>query len=373
MNDLVSIILPVYNGQAFLAPAIESVLAQTYSNWEMIIIDDGSTDSTPQVIDRYQDKRIVKLAQANSGGASARNAALAQARGGYIAFLDADDLYLPDALANLASFLADNPQFDVVFSNGYVIDEHDRRLSQLSDHRPGIFVGNILEPLILNADVITVPVCTLTRRALVDQSRAKFDPEFMISEDWDFWIQLAPHGQFGYLDRLTCAYRIHQTNKTRRTSWQQRRAEILRLQLKLLTSNWFDALSLNTRQLFAYRLLIDSLKHDVVQQRARLSSPPLSALPPAVQADLWRLVGSQHLALRSNSEFAADCYRTALRIFPADRKSKFLSFSLSRLGHWPTNLFIRLWRIFVAINRSIHRIGRPYPKPFPAGFGTFRE
>ncbi len=364
--------MPVYNGAAFIAEAIESVLAQTYPNWELIIIDDGSIDSTPQVIARYQDQRIIKLAQANAGEASARNAGLAHARGVYIAFLDADDLYLPEALADMLSFLAGNPQFDVVFSNGYVIDERDRRLSQLSDHRPGIFVGNILESLILNAAVITVPVCTLTRRALVDQSRASFDHELMIGEDWDFWIQLAQHGRFGYLDRLTCAYRVHQTNMTRRSGWQRRRADLIRIRLKVLRSNWFGNLSLATRLRFV-QLLIDLMPGDSDQQRSILNDEPVTNLPFAAQAEVWRQTGRSHLLRGLDTEFAAECFRTALQKSSADRKSRILLFVLSRLGRWPTIGLIKIQERWVNFNGALWRHGKVKPQPVPAGLGSFKN
>ena len=93
-NDLVSIVTPMYNGERFVAQTIDSVLAQSYSRWEMLIVDDGSKDNSPALIGKYaqQDARIKLIRQPNGGSASARNNALRHAQGRYICFLDADDL-----------------------------------------------------------------------------------------------------------------------------------------------------------------------------------------------------------------------------------------------------------------------------------------
>ncbi|MFT0331182.1 glycosyltransferase family 2 protein [Bacteroides thetaiotaomicron] len=93
-NQLVSIITPMYNGEKYVSQTIESVLAQTYQNWEMIIVDDGSKDASPQIVKKYsiEDNRIKLVHQQNAGSAAARNNALRRANGRYICFLDADDL-----------------------------------------------------------------------------------------------------------------------------------------------------------------------------------------------------------------------------------------------------------------------------------------
>lgn len=108
MNDLVSIITPCYNNAAFIAQTIDSVFAQTYPYWEMIIVDDGSNDNSKQIIDDYaaQDKRlkIIKLAK-NTGTAQARNKAIKIAKGRYIAFLDADDLWISHKLKQQLKFM----------------------------------------------------------------------------------------------------------------------------------------------------------------------------------------------------------------------------------------------------------------------------
>lgn len=110
MNDLVSVIMPSYNTAKFIAETIDSVLAQTYSNWELIIVDDCSTDNTDEVVSRYlSDGRIKYLKnEKNSGAAVSRNRALKEANGKWIAFLDSDDLWEPEKLQKQIRFMLDN-------------------------------------------------------------------------------------------------------------------------------------------------------------------------------------------------------------------------------------------------------------------------
>ncbi len=109
MNELVSIIMPSYNTGKYIAESIKSVQAQTYENWELIIVDDCSKDNTDSVVAEFQDKRIVYLKnEVNSGAAVSRNRALREAKGRWIAFLDSDDLWLPEKLEKQVSFMREN-------------------------------------------------------------------------------------------------------------------------------------------------------------------------------------------------------------------------------------------------------------------------
>ena len=107
-NILISIILPTYNRSEFIGKAIESVLAQTYGNWECVIVDDGSTDNTDEVLSAYGDPRFVCLRQENQGVSGARNTGLAACGGGVIALLDSDDEWLPTKLETQISYMRDN-------------------------------------------------------------------------------------------------------------------------------------------------------------------------------------------------------------------------------------------------------------------------
>ena len=115
MNELVSIVMPSYNTAKFISSAIESVLMQTYQNWELLIVDDCSTDNTDEVVSNYDDKRIIYLKnEKNSGAAVSRNKALNKARGEWIAFLDSDDLWYETKLEEQIEFMKKNEYY---FSN----------------------------------------------------------------------------------------------------------------------------------------------------------------------------------------------------------------------------------------------------------------
>lgn len=124
----ISVVMSVYNGEDFLAEAIESVLNQTYKDFEFIIVDDGSTDSTPKILAKYQalDQRIIIDSHANMGLANSLNRAIDIAKGEWIARIDADDIMLPNRLEEQTKFVEANPEVDVVATWVYYIDEHSK-------------------------------------------------------------------------------------------------------------------------------------------------------------------------------------------------------------------------------------------------------
>lgn len=360
----VSVIMPAYNAECFIAQAIESVLNQTLTNWELIVVNDGSTDGTAEVLAGYTDERIRVTHQVNGGEAVARNRGLDAVKGEFVAFLDADDLYLPNALASMVRYLSSNPEVDVLLSDGYFCDEHGKPLMRLSEHRPGPYTGDILEPLVLSASVISGIICTMSRRTAIERSGARFDPTLVIGPDWDFWIQLARHARFGYLDQLTCMYRMHQTNITTAAGAQRRKADLVRGRLKVLNAGWFATLSLGTRRAFFYGLLTDLLAGDPQQQAEILQTSAFRALPPAAQADLLRHVASDHLSRLAQPAFAVACLRQSLTLEPASRKGRVLYLLASRSPGLAA-VALAAWgrgRKALAFTRSVRRHGA---KPVP--------
>lgn len=123
MNDLVSIIMPSYNTEKYIAETIQSVIDQTYTNWELIIVDDCSNDNTDEVVSQFDDARIKYIKNSvNSGAAVSRNMALKEASGKWIAFLDSDDLWMQDKLEKQLSFMKEN-NYHFSYTNYYEIDE----------------------------------------------------------------------------------------------------------------------------------------------------------------------------------------------------------------------------------------------------------
>lgn len=133
MNELVSIVTPTYNCSKYIEKTIKSVINQTYKNWEMIIVDDCSTDNTEKIVRKYQQQYpniIYKILDKNSGAAVARNTALKNAKGRYIAFLDSDDLWVPEKLEKQINFMKNNNYY-FSYTNYEEIDENDNSLNKL--------------------------------------------------------------------------------------------------------------------------------------------------------------------------------------------------------------------------------------------------
>jgi len=369
----VSVITPVHNGAKYLGPALDSVLAQTMRSWELIVVDDGSTDATPDLVQGYTDPRIVKVRQQHSGEAAARNTGLRYATGEFVGFLDADDLFLPNALADLTAFLGQHPEYEVVYSDGYVRDENDRRRTRLSDYRPGNYTGDVLEPMTLTNCVIALN-CLLARRATIERYDIAFDRRLVIGPDWDFCIQLARHGRFGYVDAVTCVYRVHQTNITRTAGRHRRDEDLLLVRTKVLNAEWFSDLSVPTRRQLCYQLLIESLAGQPGPQRAVIESPPFRRLPVGQQAALVRHVGAAYVLRGTENEFALHCLREAQRLRPRDWKTNtLLHLTQWRLGKKAVSGLLRVWQLCHRATHDLLTVGQHRPKPPPAAFTTSQE
>ena len=367
----VSVIMPVYNGAPFIGQAIRSVLDQTWTDWELIVVNDGSTDATPEILQGFHDARIIVIQQANRGEAAARNTGLQASHGDYVAFLDADDLYTPNALADLSGFLDNHPDLEAVFSDGFFCDAGGKMLMRLSEHRPAIHTGNIIEPLVLSASVISATICTMIRRPVIEQNEIRFDERLVIGPDWDFLIHVARYARFGYLDQITCMYRVHQTNITRTSGAKRRKADLVRGRLKVMNADWFQGLSLGTRREFFYYLLIGLLGNDPEQQSI-LKVPAFQALPVGIQADLLRLVATNHLIERRETEFAIDCLRQSLRLQPNNRKSRVL-IQLANMSPSLVKAFLSAWQVGHRAYTRIHTLGQRRPKSVPVALAPKSE
>ena len=184
---LVSVIVPCHNGARFLADAIESALAQTHPAIETIVVDDGSVDDTPAILERYAG-RVRVLHQQNRGPSAARNAALAVARGEYVAFLDADDCFRPEKIARQAAVLDTHPDVGLVYSGWRFIDEEGRSLP--GEGRPR-GEGDMLPALLLGNPIH--PLAAVVRRALVAEVGG-FEESLRGCEEWDLFLRLSRRG-----------------------------------------------------------------------------------------------------------------------------------------------------------------------------------
>ena len=205
----ISVIIPAYNQGHYLAEAVQSVLDQTYSNFEIWIIDDGSTDNTAEIARGFSDPRVNYIYQSNQGLSAARNTGLRQARGDYISYLDSDDLFLPEKLECLVAAIQQNPAWGMVAGHAVIIDEN------------GVRTGN----------TYTLPIPAPTEKLLLGNplhvgsvlvSRSwqikagEFDESLRSYEDWDMWLRLAKMGcNFGFVEKPVALYRFHTAQMTR--------------------------------------------------------------------------------------------------------------------------------------------------------------
>lgn len=187
--DLVSVMMPVYNAEGYIAQAIGSVLSQTIPNWELVIVNDGSKDRSADIAAGFSDPRIKLIHQPNGGEASARNTALDNVQGEYLAFLDADDVFLPHHLEVAHGRLARSPDLDGVYTDGYHIDQHGTRMKSLTSRRRGPFEGWVFEQAVRASDVLGPPTSVVLRRRLILQHHLDFDTRIVIGPDWDFFTR----------------------------------------------------------------------------------------------------------------------------------------------------------------------------------------
>lgn len=340
-SGLVSVMMPAYNAERYIGQAIESVLAQRYERWELIVVNDGSSDGTAGVVARYADPRIRVVHQENQGESAARNRALDEMKGEFVAFLDADDVFYPHHLELTIRYLQAHPERDAVYTDGYHCDEDGNRLASLSSRRRGPFTGDIFEELVRASDVHGPPTCVvLHRRPILDQD-LRFDPAIVIGPDWDFMTRYAQWTQFGYLDDHTVLYRIHQTNVSVRVGLQKRALYMARCREKAIQMQRFDTCSLETRVAVFYDLLVNLLAGHPERQQEMTAVPAFKALPAAERARLLRLAAARALSREGNQPYVRQWLGEARALNPRDVRSAALSF-LYGLHPELCRLFVRL-------------------------------
>lgn len=205
----VSVIIPTYNAARFLPSAVESVLAQSFQDIEVLVIDDGSTDDTAEVMKCYG-APVRYLRQPNSGVAVARNRGIEESRGHYVAFLDADDTWLLHKLERQLAALAQHPDHRVCYSAFTVVTDELTPLFVNRSRRQ----GTALEDLLLRGNVVGSICTVLCERALFDIAGG-FDPALSQCADWEMWVRLAALTEFIYVDEPLVTYRQHGSNMSR--------------------------------------------------------------------------------------------------------------------------------------------------------------
>lgn len=230
VSPKVSVIIPTYNCASMIAECLDSVLNQTFKDFEVIVIDDGSTDDTERVIAPYKN-RITYIRQVNQGAAAARNRGIKEARGDYIAFLDSDDLWFPDKLEKQILFLAQHPEYDMICGNGVFFGGGEKdgkpvitRKRVATIKKEGLTLKNIyLKGLIY-------PSTMLVKKSVLDDIGG-FDSSLPVCEDRYLSLCFLLKYKATFIDEALVKRRLHSGNISKRT--EQAHLQMIRITEKL--------------------------------------------------------------------------------------------------------------------------------------------
>jgi glycosyltransferase involved in cell wall biosynthesis len=219
-GDLISIIMPAFNASAYIMDAISSVQQQSYRSWELIVIDDGSTDNTPSIVKELQkdDGRIIYHRQDNQRLGAARNTGFRLAKGIWVAFLDADDQWLEHKLkVQLRSVCSQKSDIDVVFTAGFYLHTDQPELRPY-DSLSGCYSGKKLFKILLRHNYIPI-LSVIIKRAFCETIGLQDTAKIVYgNEDWDFWLRACKaNGRFLGLEERLFKYRIHHSGMSANT------------------------------------------------------------------------------------------------------------------------------------------------------------
>lgn len=300
---IISVIIPAYNAEKTLEKTIESVLQQTFFDWELIIINDGSQDSTVEVVSRIRDPRIQLFSYPNAGVSASRNRGIAKASGEFIAFLDADDLWTPDKLEASLQALQANPQAAVAYSWTDYIDESGQFF------RPGNHLtenGNVYAKLLLGFFLENGSNALIRKQALTEVGG--FDESLAGPEDWEISLRLARQYQFIAVPIPQVLYRLSPQSASSNIEkmelqylrmldlvFQQAPAPFQTLKKQSLRNlyNYLVSRALEAREESnKYRVALQLIAH-YTRNEGSISSRLQFALTVGLKVGMFKLLGSQ--------------------------------------------------------------------------------
>tara|TARA_B100000963_G_scaffold361351_1_gene396305 strand:+ start:89 stop:1027 length:939 start_codon:yes stop_codon:yes gene_type:complete len=211
-NNLVSVIMNCFNSEKYIELSIKSVLEQTYTNWELIIWDNCSTDNTSKVVEKFNDKRILYFsANKHTSLGFARNEALKRTNGKFISFIDSDDIWLSKKLEIQINFIEKNKEINFVYSNHYVIDENGKRVFRFDLWKKPI--GKIFHSILRrnNTYILTV----LFESSFIKLESNLFDTNLELIEELEFFTRLLRKYNAGYIATPLAEYRVHPNMTTK--------------------------------------------------------------------------------------------------------------------------------------------------------------
>jgi glycosyltransferase involved in cell wall biosynthesis len=251
MQPLVSIIIPTYNSEKYIREALESALNQTYRNIEIIVVDDGSTDNTKEVLKHYLD-RIQYIYKKNAGPASARNVGIKHAKGEYIAFLDSDDMWLPEKIELQLGVFVKDQRIGLVSCNDYEIDEKGQILGESKHiHYPS---QKALFNALLVQNVVSGGSNAIIKKECFDKV-GLFDEHLHGTEDWDMWLRIAQRYDVIFVERPLVTSRVRNNS----ISSHSNAAKMLKYELLVIDKLFSSKSGLNLfnfllkRKIYGYR------------------------------------------------------------------------------------------------------------------------
>jgi glycosyltransferase involved in cell wall biosynthesis len=217
----ISVIIPVYNGQNYLRQAVESVFAQTYNNYELIVVDDGSNDGTWDIIQSYG-FRLKGVRKENGGVASALNCGIQHASGDYIAWLSHDDLFLPDKLERQVAFLNQSPQFKACYTDYYIIDENGKVIQEI---KTLWFPRQEALRVLFGIAYINGSTMMIERGCF--EKVGLFSEHLKYTQDTEMWLRLLRHFEIGRVPEKLGKWRNHPSQGSRRTKIHRAEAQTM--------------------------------------------------------------------------------------------------------------------------------------------------
>lgn len=220
-KPLVTVFIPVYNCEDYIAGSLESILNQTYDNLEVLLVDDGSTDNSVDVIKTYKDDRIRLVSnEKNMGIPYTRNVGLREARGKYMVIMDSDDISVPERVETQVNYLEENPEIDAAGSFYYRVQNNFRRKIRRKYTKP-----DAVKIYLMFFNPLANP-STAVRKSTVEQYNLQYNLDYFVAQDYEFWIQLSKVGNISIIPEFLLEYRTgHEsvTKKAKREKLDQRK------------------------------------------------------------------------------------------------------------------------------------------------------
>lgn len=250
---LVSMIVPCYNHEKYIQETIESIISQTYNNVELIVIDDGSKDNSPSILQELSRKHNFKfIHRPNKGLSATLNESIGLSQGKYFSVCASDDILILDKIEKQVNFMENHPKYGMCY--GKIIRFNDNSLEKK------VKIKNAKSGWIFN-DIITakisIPAVSTMVKTDIIKDVGKYDEELWI-EDWDMWLRIAEKYEIGYMDDYLAYYRQHDTNISKQSlkmykaqknilaKWKQHK-DYLKI-LEIWENKWFYSLSKNYKQ-----------------------------------------------------------------------------------------------------------------------------